>query len=218
MEVFPPGLRQNANMTDYFSLLGEPKRPWLDPAALRDRFLALSTPVHPDRLHGATEEAKKEASHRYAELNAAYQCLKEPKDRLLHLFELETGEKTKDIQRIPPGTMDFFAQVGQMCRDVDAFLIEKEKASSPMVKVQLFEKGMDWSDRLNELQAELNARQAELATELEGMNPLWEAAPVSGPDRQKFLPLERLEQIYRTFSYISRWTSQLQERAVQLAI
>jgi hypothetical protein len=31
------------------------------------------------------------------------------------------------------------------------------------------------------------------------------------------LPLERLEQIYRAMSYVSRWMAQIQERVVQLA-
>ena len=33
----------------------------------------------------------------------------------------------------------------------------------------------------------------------------------------EFLPLDRLEQIYRALSYVGRWTEQIQERAVQLA-
>jgi hypothetical protein len=32
------------------------------------------------------------------------------------------------------------------------------------------------------------------------------------------LPLERLEQLYRAMSYVARWTEQVQERIVQLAM
>lgn len=205
-------------MTDQFALLGESRRPWLDLAALKSRFMEQANAVHPDRVHGESEEVKKASTDRYAELNAAYQVLKEPKERLLHLLELELGAKTKDVQRIPPGTMDFFAQVGQLCRDLDSFLAEREKSTSPLVRLQLFEKGMEWMDKVNSLQQALNARASELDQELAGMNPLWEQAPKEGQDRCKVLPLERLEQIYRTLSYISRWTGQLQERAVQLSI
>ena len=35
-------------MTDYFNLLSEPRRPWLNPEALKQKFLNLSAEVHPD--------------------------------------------------------------------------------------------------------------------------------------------------------------------------
>ena len=60
-------------MTDYFALLNEPRRPWLDPDSLKKKFLALAAGIHPDRIHNADELEKAEANRRYAELNAAYQ-------------------------------------------------------------------------------------------------------------------------------------------------
>ena len=54
---------------------------------------------------------------------------------------------------------------------------------------------------------------------MKGLNPVWEKAPGVGADtRRKALPLERLEQIYRIASYISRWNEQIQERLVSLAV
>ena len=205
-------------MTDNFQLLNEPRLPWLDPEELKQKFLQLSSEVHPDRTHNASEPEKEAANKRYAELNAAYNCLREPKDRLIHLLELELGSKPKDIQRIPPGTMDLFVEVGQTCRDADAFFAEKAQVTSPLMKVQLFEKGMEWTDKLNALQQKINAKRDELVEELKQLNGTWESAPAIGsPERTGQLPLERLEQIYRVFSYISRWTEQIQERVVQLS-
>ncbi len=80
-------------MTDYFALLDEPRRPWLEPDSLKARFLALSAQVHPDRLHNAPEAQKQAANEQYAELNSAYRCLREPKERLQHLLELELRSK-----------------------------------------------------------------------------------------------------------------------------
>ena len=88
-----------------------------------------------------------------------------------------------------------------------------------MLKVQLFQRGLEWADQINALQQKVNSRRDALFAELQSLIRLWDAAPAPGSlVRAAELPLERLEQIYRVLSYVSRWTEQLQERAVQLAI
>jgi DnaJ-domain-containing protein 1 len=206
-------------MTDHFALLNEPRRPWLDTDALKTRFLALSAEVHPDRVHAGSAAEKEAAHERFALLNTAYNCLRDPKTRLLHLLELELGARPKDVQRIPPGTMELFVEVGQLCRQVDTFLAERAKVTAPMLRVGLFEQGMEWTDRLNGLQQRVNARREELLAEVQQLNAIWEGAPAGGSvARRRALPLERLELVYRVLSYISRWSEQLQERVVQLAM
>lgn len=205
-------------MSDSFTLLDEPRRPWLDGEALRSKFLALSNGVHPDRFHSAPESERLAATARYTALNAAYNTLKEPRDRLSLLLELELGAKPRDVQRIPPGTMDLFVEVGQLCRDVDAYLAQRSKITSPLLKVKSFEQGMEWTDKLQALNQRIISKRDELASELQQMNRQWETAPpIGSPGRAGALPLERLEQIYRVFSYIARWSEQIQDRTVQLA-
>lgn len=203
---------------DCFARFGESRRPWIDGEALRARFVETSAERHPDRFHGEEESVRQEADRRYAEINEAYQVLREPRSRLLHLIELETGAKPRDIQKIPPGTMDLFVEVGQLCRDVDGFLQNRAKVLSPMLKVRLFTEGMGWVEKLKALQAKVSAREAELDRELRSMNEVWGAAPSPGTsERAGALPLGRLEEIYRVMSYAGRWTGQIQERLVQLA-
>lgn len=205
-------------MTDAFALLSEPRRPWLDPGLLKARILPLLASTHPDRVHGGSEAERLAAHDRHAALNEAFNLLKEPRDRLLHLYSLEAGAAPADIQRIPPGTMDLFVEVGQLCRDLDAFLKRKSEATSPMVRVALLEEGFTWLDRVQDLQSRVHARRDGLESELRELNAAWDAAPpVTSADRRTALPLDRLEQIYRSMSYVARWTSQLQERLVGLA-
>lgn len=206
-------------MTDNFSLLNETRRPWLDQDALKSRFLSLSSEVHPDRLHNASPSDKAAANKRYAELNAAYNCLREPKDRLAHLLELESGAPLKDVQRIPPGTMDLFMEVGQICRDVDTFLASRAKETSPLLKIRFFEKGIEWTDKLNHLQQQINSKRDALFEELKSFDESWAKAPAIGsPERKGSLPLARLEEICRGLSYVARWNGQISERSVQLAV
>src|SRR5437588_3739183 len=106
-------------MIDYFALLNEERRPWIDPDAVKQAFQTLSAQVHPDRVHSAGEQEKRGAQERYTLLNAAYSCLRDPKERLLHLLELERGHKPEQVQNIPPDLMELLLEVGQLCREAD---------------------------------------------------------------------------------------------------
>ena len=206
-------------MTDFFALLKEPRRPWLEPASLKAKFLAFSTEVHPDRTHQESQEVREKATQCYTEFNTAYNCLREPKNRLLHLLELESGVKPKAVQQVPDGTMDLFMEVAQLCRSVDNFLAESAKITSPLLKVQMFERSQEWTEKLNALQQKINYKREHFIEILKALNAAWDAAPpVGAASRAGTLPLDRLEQIYRSFSYVARWTGQVQERIVQLSL
>jgi len=203
-------------LNDYFALLQEPRRPWLDPDLLKRKFLALSAEVHPDRVHSQGTEEKRKVDRRYAQLNEAYNHLRRHKERLQHLLELETGAKPQQVQQIPADLMQFFLEVGQLFKQTDAFLSEKAKTTSPLLQVQLLERGQVWVDKLNALQQQLNARQQDLISRLQSIDARWtqsrEAAPI--PE----LDFRQLEDLHRLFSYYTRWESQVQERIVQLAL
>jgi DnaJ-domain-containing protein 1 len=204
-------------MIDYFVLLGEERRPYLDPDLVRKKFLALSGEAHPDRVHGSSTETKNRAQERYAEVNQAYNHLRHPKERLQHLLELETGAKPEQIQRIPAHLMEFFVQVGQLFKQTDAFLAEKSRTTSPLLQVQLFETGQAWVEKLNLLQQQLKVRQQGLLEELRTLDVQWIAQKESDrPSRVDMLG--RLEESYQLFSYYTKWESQIQGRIVQLSL
>jgi curved DNA-binding protein CbpA len=200
-------------VADYFALLNESRRPLLDADLLKQKFLALSANAHPDRIHFASEADKADATKRFTELNAAYNCLAEPKLRLLHLLELELGAKPKDIQQIPTALADLFAEVANSCRSADGFLVEKSKVTSPLLQVQLFERGQDWVEKLNLLQRKLNELREKLMVELKSLDAQWISA--DAVSRREILP--KLEELYRLFGYFNRWNNQIQERVVQLS-
>ncbi len=203
---------------DYFSMLDEPRRPWLDEQSLKIKFLALSALEHPDRAHGGGADQKRRAHERYSELNAAYNCLREPKDRLLHLLELELGARPGDVQRLAPDAMNLFVEASDALRKAGAFLQTRAKAASPLLKARTFEEGIDLAAQLQALGQRINLRRDELLAELKGMNAAWDSAPAPGSGaRAAALPLKRLEEIYRDLSYLARWSGQIQERALQIS-
>ncbi len=204
--------------TDYFALLGQPRLPWLEPDALKTAFLELSSKWHPDRVHTESADEQSAATTKFAEINAAYNCLREPKDRVLHLFTLETGAPPASVQSIPGDSMDLFMECGQLCREVDQFLAAKARATSPLVQAQLFEQSLDWTTKLMALRQRIELRRDGLLAELRAMNAAWESAPAAPPEaRASALPLRRLEEAGRTLSYITRCASQAQERLAQLS-
>ena len=160
-------------MTDHFALLNEPRRPWLEPESLKEKFLALSSAMHPDRVHHLSDAERRAAQERYTELNAAYNCLREPKERLRHLLELEFGTKPGDVQRIPPDLMDFSLEVSRLCREVDGFLAEKSGITSPLLKVQLFERSQEWTDKLTGMQKRVQAWREEVFAEVKAIDGRW---------------------------------------------
>lgn len=184
---------------------------------MKQRFLALSAEVHPDRVHGASPAEKGAAQRRYAELNAAYQRLRAPKERLQHLLELEGGGKPEQVQRIPPELMEMSMEIAQACRQADTFLEERNRTTSPLLQVQLFERGQELMERLRAVRQEIESRHAILVNELKRLDSDWGPDEVrDGARRRSALP--RLEELWRLFGYFARWTGQIEERLVQISL
>jgi curved DNA-binding protein CbpA len=204
-------------MSDYFVVLEQPRRPWLDAEDLKRKYLALSASAHPDQMHGASPEQRQAASDHHAELNAAYQRLREPKDRLAHLIELEFGRRPTQVEDIPADAVELFLRIGRLCAEADAFLAGHIRISSPVVKATSFQGALEWTERLQTTQRELSIRQHRLEHRLKEIDAAWDSAQQSGQARPA-LPWAELEDLYRQFSFLRRWMEQLQERIVQLSL
>jgi hypothetical protein len=137
--------------------------------------------------------------------------LREPKDRLRHLLELELGAAPKNTQNIPSALADLFLEITQLCRQTDSFLTEKNKITSPLLKVQEFERSQEWTEKLQTLQQKINSRHEELLRELKSLDSKWEATS------ERAGLLQRLEELHALFGYFSRWNGQIQERIAQLS-
>jgi len=199
-------------MIDNFALLNEPRRPWLDADLLKQKFITLSSEVHPDRVHNASDAEKLSANQRYTELNAAYNCLREPKDRLRHLLELERGAASRDMRQPSSDLVEMSFEVGRICREADALIAESAKATSPLLKVELFEHSQNQIEKLNALQQTIAARRDQVVEELKEIDAVWQK---DSADRGSLLP--QLEIIGGQLCFFARWQNQLQERMVRLA-
>jgi curved DNA-binding protein CbpA len=199
-------------MNDCFALLNQPRRPWLDLELLKARFLELSSQFHPDRFHNAGDAEKRTAQDRYSELNAAYGRLRDPKERLVHLLELELGARPTDIQTIPPALINFFSEVNQACRKADAVIQDKSSVTSPLLKVKTFDHGQQCAESLGELLRKINSEREIILDQIRMVDADWEKKA------ERNEAIRRLEQNYRLLSFYTRWAGQLQERIVQLML
>lgn len=190
-----------------FAVFGLDPAPSLDGDALKEQFTRLTAGQHPDKFTQAPDAERTAAEARYAVLNRAYQTLIDPRARLLVLYELTKGEKPRDVQRIPPGTMDLFVEVGQACRQLDEFLERKRAATGRLEKAGLTGEELTLQDTLMTLRGKLETLGATLESDLEKLDTRWRAGEHD---------LAALETVYRKYSYLARWRQQLEEREIAL--
>jgi molecular chaperone HscB len=192
---------------DPFTLFDLEPGPALDLGALKGRFARATSAWHPDKFAQATEAERLAAETRYADLNRAYQTLIDPRQRLLALYELTKGEKPRDVQRIPPGTMDLFIEVGQLCQQLDRFLERKRSAGGALERAALLGEELALQETLTTLRGKLEQLDATLEGDLAALDARWRAGTKD---------LNTLETVYRKYSYLARWRQQLEEREIAL--
>ncbi|HEX4139363.1 MAG TPA: hypothetical protein VHY09_03380 [Candidatus Methylacidiphilales bacterium] len=190
-----------------FALFALEPAPALDTAALKERFARDTAETHPDKFSRAAEADRAAAEARYTALNQAYQTLIDPRARLLALYELTKGAKPADIQRIPPGTMDLFKEVGELCRTLDEYLEKKSAATNRLEKAALMGEELTLQDSLTALRMKLEAFAATVEAEVNALDVKWRAGNKD---------LNALEAVYRKYSYVSRWRQQLEEREIAM--
>ena len=190
-----------------FALFRLEPSPVLDASVLKEHFTRVTAESHPDKFAQATDAERLAAEARFAELNRAYQALVDPRQRLLALYELTKGEKPRDVQRIPPGTMDLFIEVGQTCQQFDQFLERKRAAGGALERASLISEELSLQDALATLVGKLEMLGATLEGDLVALNARWRVGEKD---------LSALETIYRKYSYLARWRQQLEEREIAL--
>lgn len=190
-----------------FALFGLEPAPALDAETLKQQFARATAESHPDKFAQAPEAERSAAEARYSALNQAYQTLTDARARLLALYELTKGEKPRDIQRIPPGTMDLFIEVGQTCQQLDKFIERKKSATGALERASLMGEELALQDTLESLRGKLDELAVKLESELAALDAKWKS-----DDKD----LNALETVYRKYSYLARWRQQLEEREIAL--
>jgi curved DNA-binding protein CbpA len=193
-------------MTDYFALLGEVRRPWIDSNKLKQKYHQLTLQLHPDL--GSRNQASSENTNSLAELNEAFRVLQDPKLRLQHLLMLENAAPAAP-RPVPLALANLFWDTGAALKNLDAIL-EKQSSTSCLTQALGKSEIADAEMRTREILDRLKSLYNDALDKVRRTDPLWLADPAAH--------VSTLVDLYDSFSYLSRLIEQVNERLLRLRV
>jgi molecular chaperone HscB len=191
---FCPGcgkVLQVPEQSDYFSMLGWPRRLWLDMGMLEQKFLELSWKLHPDNFVNAPVEERDISLKRSSELNDAYRTLRDPVSRVEYLLAIEgTRKEGQTKQQAPPELLEEVFELNEWLDE----LREAQAGGSDVgpLRQRLTSAEKSFEGKLQELDGELQLAARE-----------WDKAIDARADEQaKKQIMSRLNELLNRRSYI----------------
>jgi len=129
---------------DYFTVLGLPPHPGVDPKALDERYYALSRRLHPDRFSTRPAEEQRASLQATALLNAAYRTLREPESRGRYWLARAGEVLGRDNNRVPPRLAAYVFDVQEKLSE----LKDATNGTSAGLRADLAETHRDLAERL----------------------------------------------------------------------
>jgi curved DNA-binding protein CbpA len=182
-------------MSDYFAALHQPRRPWLDEAALKEAFHRATTQHHPD--------ISRDDGHKSAALNAAYSVLREPARRLKHLLELEWPDAPPPAASIPAPLADMFGKLAGIRQRWAEFIRNEAAAQSPLARALLAEQRAARHQEIETTRTALGVLETSALAELHSLDAHWEQRDES--------TRTQLFATQQTLAYLAKWQAQLRE-------
>jgi len=118
-----------ASGTDYFALLGLPRKLTLDTADLERRFHQLSWKLHPDNFGRGSEYERELSLERSSQLNDAYRALREPISRVEYLLaSAGMRREGQQKQQAPPELLE---EVFELNESLDELRAARKAGGDP---------------------------------------------------------------------------------------
>lgn len=172
-----------------------PRRPWLDADALKSAFHRLGAAAHPDTSGGD--------AGRFAEVNSAWQTLRDPAQRLRHLLELEGAPPSGHSTPIPPALADLFMHIAGLRRELDAFSQREAAASGALAKALLAADRAALTTKLKDAAAKIETHLQDALTEVRAIDSEWKSHATT--------TLARLGELQQALAFLGKWQDQLRE-------
>jgi molecular chaperone HscB len=186
--------------SDYFSVMGLPRKLEIDPRVLEPVFHALSRRFHPDRYRLGSPRERMIALENSAVLNQAYRTLREPFDRANYLLQLEQGRETETKAAVPQELFEEILEVQELLGEIKLAEAGERAALRPKLE-----------EKRRRLQEEQDSRAARIT---EGLFPQWDAlqeGPRPSPPGQSAPLLAELRRLLDERAYLRRVLNSLNE-------
>lgn len=184
-------------MTDHFAVLGFPRRPHLDPTALKQVYLDLASRLHPDSAQG--DAAK------FAELQEAHRVLGQPALRLRHLLALTHPDTAASEAGLPKNSALLF-DLGAALQRAKNAVAQRGKATTALGRAVATQELAAARQALRTAHAPLAAAESGTLSELAALDERWPT--VSAED---------LAALAREFTFLTRWKAEVAEWEFKLA-
>jgi molecular chaperone HscB len=186
--------------SDYFSVLGLPRKLSIDPRVLEPVFHALSRRFHPDMYRLASPRERMIALENSAVLNQAYRTLRNPFDRAAYLLELERGREAAHRDSPPQELFEEILEIQELLGDYRLADPDEKQTLRPQLEA-----------RRNELRAAQADRERELTDTLfSAWDRLLEEQPAATEERKAPL-LDAMRRIIGERAYLRRVLTGLDE-------
>jgi curved DNA-binding protein CbpA len=174
-----------------FELLGLAKRPLLSEEEIGTAYRKLAATLHPDQAGGDAA--------RFKDLGEAVAILRDPARRLRSLNGVTAGTL------FPPEAVNLFPRIAILLQTADDLITRRTAASNPLAKAVLAAPLKKLVTDLDALLKTIREWRSDLDAHLAALDADW---PGHDP--------EAVAHLADSFSYATRWESQLRERRLSL--
>jgi DnaJ-domain-containing protein 1 len=184
-------------MIDFFAVFGLEPRPVVDVNVLGDLFANKSKTSHPDRA----------ADGDFATLNAAFNTLRDPASRILHLLAL-SGEAPQ-TKTASDGVSTWFGKVATDLQRFDRMFQPLSQETSSLLRAVKIREAQSILADLEEISEGLTSEKEGLLQAIVQIDARWPNDRAEDRDS--------LAQIACDLRFLEKWLAQISERRLRLA-
>jgi molecular chaperone HscB len=191
--------------SDFFGVLGLPRRLALDASTIEQRFLTLSWKLHPDNFVRESERERALALERAALLNDAYRTLRDLVSRIEYVLEQEGIRREGEArQQVPPELLE---EVFELNESLEELQSARQQGMSDAREVV---------ERLREAAAGFEQRLQELDRRLQELAQSWDEAVSSGASKAARGYLEQMNELLNRRSYVRNLVARVTAELVEV--
>ena len=190
-------------MTDYFTLLHQPRSPAIDPENLKQSYYEQTLQLHPDVQRGDSSTGPS------ASLNEAYEVLRNPKRRLQHFLSLEGAPPSARPAEVPERMQALFPTVSKVTQAARATQKKLDSTSNRLSRSLLRGELLARQSEVDELLRRLREQERAIVAEFS----VTDSTRSAHPDER----IKTLTAAYHELTYLTRWLQQMEELQMALS-